>query len=155
MEQKFKTISESTFEKLRVFLAAHRNTDRVDITEPHFYEASELRNQSNFSESFFEDGISLIYDLPIDELCVLATFYEYSRAYYNGSYFCEDLDWLYEDTKQDLPSDKEHIFYGLCICIITGKLRQAFKDCGQLSYVALFDKYLAETVRLYDIAQSP
>lgn len=155
LEQKLKTISESTFEKLRAFLAAHRNTDRVDITEPHFYEASELRNQFNFSESFFEDGISLIYDLPTDELCVLATFYEYSRAYYNGSYFCEDLDWLYEDTKQDLPSDKEHIFYGLCICIITGKLRQAFKDCGQLSYVALFDKYLAETVRLYDIAQSP
>lgn len=75
---------------------------------------------------------------------------KYSCSYYNGNYLCEDIDWLYKDINNNLLDMKVNILYDICFCIINKKLRQAFADCGQLSYVSLFDKYLADVANLYN-----
>ena len=150
LERKFKTISEPTFEKFRVFLMNHINRKRKRTTDTPYYDITEHESYSYFDESFEEEGGHLINELPNEELCTLETFYEYSCSYYNGNYLCEDIDWLYEDINNNLLDMKVNILYDICFCIINKKLRQAFADCGQLSYVSLFDKYLADVANLYN-----
>lgn len=61
---------------------------------------------------------------------------------------CEDIDWLYEDIYSHLYENDEYLF-DICGCILNGKLKRAFEDCGQLTYNALFDKYLADIIEFY------
>ena len=125
------------------------NRKRKRTTDTPYYDITEHESYSYFDESFEEEGVYLINELSNEELCTLVTFYEYSCSYYNGNYLCEDIDWLYEDINNNLLDMKVNVLYDICFCIITKKLRQAFADCGQLSYVSIFDKYLLDVSNLY------
>ncbi len=146
VELKFKDIKENTFKELGKLIQNHKNLDSVKLKEDkHIFDFTEANKYSYFKESFYDEGLKFIAKLPDKEKFALLVFYDMSYRCIDGDYQCEDLDYLYKYW-ESTPVGDDYILEKITDISINGKIKNAFKKCGQRTYLKWFNKYISKIV---------
>lgn len=133
-EIKFKNLNEETIISIAKFIRDHKN-EKYNIGN----------NENFFKENLIEEGVKFITTLPHEDVLILLTFCEFCTPCSDGNYVCEDLELIYKSLSDDLNTP-DYDICKICYKFASGKIRNAFEECGQITYLDWFDKYVKNII---------